>query len=267
MPLLYPPIPLIGLGTWELCGTSCERIVAQALEIGYRHIDTALLYENHDAIGRAIAPYPREELFLTSKVLPEHLIEETVTQSCARALRELNVDYLDLFLLHYPDRRMNMEVILTELSSLIDAGLTRFIGVSNFTIAHLKDLLPLQFPLSVNQVEYHPYLNQRPLLTFCHQQGIRIVSYRSLGKGALTQDPIFHTIGAAHRKTAVQVCLRWLVQQHIPVIPKTTSPTHLKENFDIFDFTLTHTEMEQLSHLSTQKRFCQNKWSDFEYTH
>lgn len=258
-------IPLLGLGTWELRGKICENTVRLALEIGYRHVDTAHLYENHREVRKGMEGFPREKLFITSKFFPLPPFERCAEEFCDKALEELGTDYLDLFLLHYPDRKTPMGLILKELDKLKQKGKIRAAGVSNFTIRHLEDMRKEGVHPSVNQVEFHPYLFQKELLEYCHRHKIRLIAYRSLGKGALTADPIVEAIAEKHGRTIPQVLLRWAVQKNIPVIPKTISRKHLEENFAIFDFSLDAEDNKILDSLEFQHRFCQTTWSDFDY--
>jgi 2,5-diketo-D-gluconate reductase B len=258
-------MPLVGLGTYELIGEVCTRAVKNALEIGYRHIDTAHLYENHTAIAKAIADFPRDQLFLTSKLALGQLDKLSVAEACHLALTELGVDYLDLYLVHWPDRKRPMGTILQEMAELVQQGKVRHIGGSNFTIHHLQDALDLKIPLVANQVEFHPYLYQKELLKLCNEKKIQLISYRSFGKGALLKDPLFREIGQKHGKTSAQVVLRWTVQKGIPVIPRSSSETHLRENFDLFDFTLTGDEMQQIDQCDRGQRFCAPDVADFSY--
>lgn len=260
------PMPLVGLGTYLLAKENCQKIIEAAFEIGYRHIDTALLYENQHSIGLAIKNFRRSDLYLTSKVMPYHLDGRSIKENCERCLEELQVDYLDLFLMHWPDRKRDMNAIMEELAELVELNLTKAIGVSNFTTRHLEDMAHLNLPIAVNQVEFHPYLNQTQLLQYCLYKEIQVVSYRSLGQGKLTHDPVFETIAKRYNKTAAQICLRWLVQQGIPIIPKTTSTSHLKENCDLFDFILSDDDFYELSNLEHKSRFCDGAdWADFNY--
>lgn len=254
-------IPLIGIGTWELRDKKCTKSVKLALEIGYRHIDTAHLYENHEAVGRAIKGFDRDKLFITSKFFADQEVEK----SCEIALKELKTDYLDLYLLHYPDRGAPMNAILSKLQSLKDVGKVKRVGVSNCTIRHLIDMLSWGFHPYANQVEFHPYLNQKQLLAFCEKNDIRLISYRTLGKGALVTDPLLKQIGDKHGKTAAQVLLRWCTQKNIPVVPKATSFEHLQENWESFDFMLDQDDLLLLDHLKKQHRYCEVAWSDFNY--
>lgn len=254
-------LPLIGFGTWRLYDKECEKAVRLALETGYRHIDTAHLYENHHEIAKCISSYPREELFLTSKFMTPSLPQT----ACEKALRELKTDYLDAFLLHWPDRSTDMKWILEEMVKLKERGLTRSIGVSNFTIGHLKDVAPFLGEIAINQVEYHAFLNQKKLRHFCEQYGIHIVSFRSLGQGELVQDPLLTKIGRTYHKSAAQISLRFLVQQGIPVIPKASKKERIEENFQIFDFELTTEDFAILDQVPQRPRYCEPDRADFNY--
>lgn len=259
------PLPLIGLGTWQLKDEVCIQSVKLALELGYRHLDTAHFYENHEAIGKGIQGFPREKLFLTSKFILPQAEHEGVEAGCDKALRELGTEYLDLYLLHYPDRAYDMAYFLHQAAELIFKQKVRAIGVSNFTQHHLHDLLGENLPIAVNQVEFHPYLNQAELLDFCRKHGIHVTSYRSLGKGVLSTDTVLQEIGQKHGKTAAQISLRWLIEENISVIPKAQSRKHLEENIQLFDFRLDAEDHAILDHLKKQQRFCENELSDFNY--
>jgi diketogulonate reductase-like aldo/keto reductase len=258
-------MPLVGLGTWRLVGKECTKAVSEALEIGYRHIDTAHVYENHAAIGEAIRDFPRKELFITSKVWYEQLDPDTIEKGVDRALNELETDYLDLYLIHWPDRKKPMAEVLSVMNKLVEKGKLKAAGVSNFTIHHLQDLLAKGIKPMVNQVEFHPYLYQKELLDFCKKQEIALSAYRPLAKGAFVKEPILQKIGEKHGKNACQVCLRWMVQREIPVIPKSSGKKHLEENLALFDFTLNKEEMAQIDALNRNERFCDGDWTDFDY--
>jgi len=263
-------IPLIGLGTYQLLGKKCEQVVKKALAMGYRHIDTAFYYENHKHIAAAIKDIERRELFLTTKLLVEQVedgrIEKSVEELCDQALQELDTDYLDLFLIHCPERNRPLEEILAAMHKLAQKGKIRYPGVSNYTIHHLKDAYDAGLPVPFNQVEFHPYLYQKELMDFAKAHGTRLIAFRSLGKGELLKaDPLFAEIGTRYGKTPAQVILRWTIQKNIPVIPKATSDEHLKENFAIFDFALTSEEMEQLDTLNCDRRYCKGDWDEFAY--
>ena len=255
-------IPPIGLGTLRLNGEACISTIRKAVELGYRHIDTAPVYHNHHDIREGIAPFERDNLFITSKYLPEQGCVET---ACNQALKELGLDYLDLYLIHWPDRTLPMEEILRSMERLKAIGKIREFGVSNYTIHHLQDMLDKGIRIPYNQVEFHPYLYQQELWKFCQQNQIQLISYRPLGKGELLTNPIFEKIAHKHQKTSAQVVLRWILQKNIPVVVKTSSENRLKENFDLCDFYLTNEDMQLLDDLNCDKRFCVTKWADFNY--
>lgn len=258
-------MPMVGLGTWELRGDAGLRVVQLAFELGYRLIDTAHAYENHAMIGEAIKGIERSQLFLTTKFTLPQLVENTVEQICDHALLELGTDYLDLFLLHYPDRSYDMAPVMHQMLALVEKQKVRAIGVSNFTNHHLEDLMDQNIHVAVNQVEFHPYLNQKELLDYCNRNQIHLSSYRSLGKGVIARDPIFEKMGRKHGKTATQIALRWLIEQNISVIPKSSTKEHLSQNLAIFDFTLDPDDRVILDQLNKQKRFCNQPWFDFGY--
>lgn len=260
-------MPLIGLGTYQLLGKECRKVVEMALEIGYRHIDTALAYENHPEIGKAIERFDREDLFITSKFFLDRLDhkEGSMEEICNQILKGLRVEYVDLLLIHWPDRSYPMEEIFADLWKEVEKGKVRLPGVSNFTEHHLQDLYNAGLKVPYNQIELHPYLTQKKLRNFCENNGTQVVAYRPFGKGALLKDPVLQGIGVTHGKMASQVILRWLLQQGIPVIPKASSEKHLRENFDLFDFKLDDSEMTAIDKLNRNCRYCDTSWSDFTY--
>ena len=215
-------LPLIGLGTWNLKGEECEKIVKAALELGYRHIDTAHVYSNHKEIAKALQGFDRNKLYLTSKLAINEQVdpsqpEKSVQEACEKALRELNTDYLDLYLIHAPNRNFPLETIFSSMVKLIKQEKVRSIGVSNYTIHHLEDLKNGGYKPFANQVEFHPYLNQRELLEYCRANQIKLISFRSFGKGKLlSEEQLFDQIGELYHKTGAQVVLRWLIQKGIP---------------------------------------------------
>ncbi len=263
-------LPPIGLGTWELRGSQCTRIVENALDLGYKHIDTAHFYENHEAIAQALKGHDRHSLYITSKLaIDEEVdlssIEDSVYRACEKALKELKTDYLDLYLIHFPDQNFPLETIFVAMQNLVHQGKIHKAGVSNFTIHHLEDLRKAHLIPFANQVEFHPHLNQQALLDECNKHNIRLISFRSFGKGKLLEEPLFNQIGAQYNKTGAQVILRWLFQKGIASIPKGSSTEHLKENFAIFDFSLTEEEMNKLDKLNKNRRYCLADSPEYNY--
>lgn len=264
-------LPLIGLGTWELTGEECTKVVQAALDFGYRHIDTAHVYQNHEAIQKAIKGFDRKNLFITSKISVEDQVnpaspEESVRKACEQTLKELGTPYLDLYLIHWPNLKYPLKKVFAAMDALTKEGKIMKAGVSNYTIHHMEDLRKAGFTPFANQVEFHPYLNQKELLDYCRTHDIRLISYRSFGKGKLLiEEPLFDTIGKKYHKTGAQVILRWLVQKEIAVIPKGSSQKHLKDNMEIFDFSLTDSETAQIDSLGQNKRYCD--WDESEFTY
>lgn len=272
-------IPEVGLGTWMLRGKECVKAVRTALDLGYRHIDTAFAYENHQEVGEAIQGFDRESLFLTSKIslgqatktyVHAHVndthIQDSVSKSCDLALKELKTDYLDLMLIHWPDRSHPLEAILAALHREVEKGKLRYAGVSNYTAHHLADAYQKGLSVAFNQVEFHPYLYQRELLEFARANGTELIAFRPFGKGKLLkEEPLFAKIGKAHGKTPAQVILRWILQKGIPSIPKASSKKHLEENINIFDFNLSSEEEKAIDGLSRNCRYCFPDWSEYDY--
>ncbi len=252
-------IPLIGIGTWQLQGKECEKTIRTALDLGYRHIDTADVYGNHEAIGLSIKSHPREEIYLTTKLSIDDLLPDDVLKAVPRFLKELDTDYLDLLLIHWPNPKVNLVKTLETMLAFKNEGIVHSIGVSNFNSALLETLTPFEFPIATNQVELHPYLQRKSLVTTCKNLNIPITAYRPLAKGAFKNDITLNTIGQAYNKSASQIALRWLIQQDIIAIPKAGSFDHLKENLAIFDFTLSNSEMEEIRKLDRGQRFCAPK--------
>lgn len=263
-------IPLIGLGTYKLLGDDCVKVIKEALEIGYRHFDTAHVYENHKAVGKGLKGSDREQLFITSKLsidqVDDKKITESVNKACERALNELGMDYLDLYLIHWPDHKRPLVEIFRAVQGLVERGKVRHVGVSNYTIHHMQDLLDAQLRIECNQVEFHPFLYQKELLEFCNKHEICLEAHRTFGKGKLLEvEPLFEEIGKKYGKSGAQVILRWCVQRNIPVIPKASTKKRLEENWAIFDFVLSEKEMGMLDRLNKNHRYCDPDWEEFNY--
>jgi 2,5-diketo-D-gluconate reductase B len=243
-------IPAIGLGTWELRGRSCARLVEQAIKLGYRHIDTAQVYENEREVGEGIRAcgVRRDELFVTTKVWTTHFAPHDLERSTKDSLAKLRLTEVDLLLLHWPNPQVPLAETLGALAHVKRLGMARHIGVSNFTVALLDQAIAgCDEPLVCNQVEYHPYLDQTKVLQACAHHGVALVAYSPIAKGRIKNDRTLARIGANHGKSAAQVCLRWLVQQSVAAIPRTSRIERLSENIEIFDFALSDEEMQQIS--------------------
>ena len=245
-------IPLIGLGTWELRGRSCARIVEQALKLGYRHVDTAELYNNERAVSEGLqaSGVPRDEVFITTKIWPSHFAAPALERAAEERLDQLRLSTVDLLLLHWPNPQVPLAETLGALCKVKRAGLARHIGVSNFTVALLDEANRLTSePLVCNQIELHPLLDQSKVIAACRRYGMAVVAYSPIARGTISNDSVLARIGRNYRKSAIQVGLRWLVQQEIVAIPRTRKVDRLAENFDVFDFTLTEQEMSEITAL------------------
>jgi 2,5-diketo-D-gluconate reductase B len=249
-------IPAIGLGTWELRGRTCARIVEQALKLGYRHIDTAQVYENEREVGEGLraSGIRRDHVFVTTKIWTTHFAPNDLERSTKESLARLRLSEVDLLLLHWPNPQVPLAETLGALAHVRRLGMSRHIGVSNFTVALIEEALAVcPEPLTCDQVEYHPYLDQTKVLEACARHGMAVVAYSPVAKGRIKNDQVLTRIGRAHRKTAAQVCLRWLVQQNVPAIPRTSRIERLSENIDIFDFELSDQEMRQISGMGSAR--------------
>jgi diketogulonate reductase-like aldo/keto reductase len=216
-------IPAIGLGTWELRGRPCARIVEQALKLGYRHLDTAQVYENEREVGEGMraSGIKRDQIFLTTKVWTNHFAPHDLERSAKESLVRLRQPHVDLLLLHWPNPQVPLAETLGALAQAKKMGLARYIGVSNFTVALIEEAVKAcSEPLVCDQVEYHPYLDQSKVKAACAEAGMAVVAYSPVAKGRIKNDATLARIGRFYRKTPAQVCLRWLVQQNVAAIPR-----------------------------------------------
>ena len=246
-------IPLAGLGTWDLRGRTCARIVEQALRLGYRHIDTAEMYDNEREVGEGLraSGVPRSEVFVTTKVWPSHFAPRELQRAAKESLVKLRLSEVDLLLLHWPNPQVPLSETLGALGMVKEGGMARHIGVSNFNVALLEEATTLSTePLICNQFEMHPFLDQSKLVAACRAKGMAVVAYSPIARGNAKNHAVLARIGQEHGKTAAQVCLRYLVQQDVVVIPRTSKIERLEENLSIFDFVLTDAEMSEIAGLA-----------------
>src|SRR3989475_1488266 len=246
-------IPLIGLGAWGVRGRTCARVVEQALRRGSRHIDTAELYDNEREVGEGLraAGIGRDEIFVTTKVWPSHFAPRDLERSAQQSLARLRLSQVDLLLLHWPNPQIPLRDTLGALCKVKRAGLARHIGISNFTVALIEEAVKLaDEPLVCNQIEMHPFIDQSKVIAACRQHGMAIVAYSPVARGGVNRDKVLARVGKAHGKTAAQVSLRFLVQQGIAVIPRTSRLERLSENLAIFDFELSPAEMAEIAQLA-----------------
>jgi diketogulonate reductase-like aldo/keto reductase len=260
MSTLYAPVggevvPAVGFGTYQMDEQECERATGRALSQGYRHVDTAMAYENERAVGRAIeaSDVPREELFLTTKVkgYPEYLSRNGFRAAAEGCLDRLDVDYVDLLLVHWWHPAGDMAGVFDALAELVDEGRVGHVGVSNFSVEQLERALSVSdVPILTNQVEYHPYFDQAELLEFCRERDVTLTAYSPLAQGRVVDDPTLTRIGHRYEKSAAQVAIRWLVQQEgVVAIPKSSTDRYIRENLEVFDFELTDGEIREIDDL------------------
>ena len=242
-------IPTIGFGTSQL--GDCTDVVATALQLGYRHIDTAWKYGSEQGVGNGIkkSGVARQDIFLTTKVSHEYLRAADFARSVEESLSRLQTDYVDLLLVHWPTiDNIPLAETMDALAKARREGKTRFIGVANFNIALLDEamrLCPEQF--SVLQAEYHPYLDQTKILSHCRSKGLIFMAYCPLARGGIFNDPVLGEIAKAKGRTIAQIALRWLIQQDIVApIPRSSDAKHMRESLDVFDFTLSADEMQRI---------------------
>ena len=222
----------------------------RAIELGYRHIDTADAYGNHREVGEAIKNFDRSSIFLVSKVRPSNLQYRTVLRDCHRMLMELDTPYLDLLLIHWPNRNIPIDDTLRAFNELVEKEQIRSIGVSNFSNQQLADALRAErHPITNNQVLLHPYDFDQDLLTFCKNNDVIVTAYSPLGRGNILTASVIQDMARTYERTPAQICLGWGVQKGVVVIPKTSSEARLRENMDIFDWELSHADMARLDFL------------------
>ncbi len=247
-------VPKLGFGTWEILGRDCEEAVADALEIGYRHIDTAQAYDNEAEVGKAIAAsgISRKELWLTTKLWREEY--GRVRDSAQESLERLQVSCIDLLLLHWPNDDVPLDATLDALAGLREEGLIKHFGVSNFPAGMLRAALGMA-PVFTDQVEFHPFLGQDELVELATERDFMVTAYSPLARGKVLEDETLRAIGEAHGKTAGQVALRWLLDKpNVSTIPKASSHERRVENFEVFDFELSDEERAQIDALPKDER-------------
>ena len=249
-------IPLVGLGTWDLRGKVCARMVEAALKLGYRHIDTAAMYGNEEAVGEGVraSGLERDEVFVTTKVWQSDLAPRDFERSTRDSLAKLKLPYVDLLLIHWPNPSIPLPETMAALCKMKTQGRARHIGISNFTPALIDEATSLATePLVCNQFECHPYLDASKAIAATRRHGMAVVAYSPIARGRVKGDAVLSRIGKAHGKTAAQVCLRFLVQQDIVVIPRTSSTERLAENFALSDFSLSAAEMKEIAALGSPR--------------
>ena len=243
-------IPIVGFGSMRLKEDAGAKAIESAIRQGYRHVDTAAFYGNEREVGEGMraSGVKRDQVFLTTKIWPSHFAPHDLERSAKESLVRLRLTEVDLLLLHWPNPQVPLVETLGALARIRQQGLARHIGVSNFTVALIEEAVALcSEPLVCDQVEYHPYLDQSKVREACGRHGMALVAYSPVARGRIKNDRALQRIGERYRKTAAQICLRWLVQQGVAAIPRTSKLERLSENIEIFDFELSEEDMQQIS--------------------
>ncbi len=264
-------IPSIGLGTWELNGQECRRVVREALELGYRHVDTASMYENESEVGQGIidSGIDREDLFLTTKINTtgwtpsrgdgQSLKNKNIVKVFDQSLSDLKTEYVDLLLIHWPRFETTLGDMLEILFTIKESQKAKEIGVANFNTSLLQKCISLGFnDIFCNQVEYHPFLSQAKLLDVMQNLDLIPVAYCPICRGDVAKDGVINGLAEKYNKTPAQIALRWIIQQNAVAIPKTASQKRLKENFDIYDFNIDQSDMDKIYSLARNQRLVPN---------
>ena len=259
-------IPKLGFGTWKLKGEDATSAVETALSTGYRHIDTAQVYENEGEVGAALrtSGVAREDVFVTTKVWMDRFAAGDLEDSVKESLARLDLDHVDLVLLHWPNPDFPLAETIGALNEARSAGLTRHIGVSNFTTAWLGEAVACSdAPLAANQVEYHPFLDQTPVMDALKDYAMALTAYCPIAQGRVFEAPVLKDIAEKHGKSPAQIALKWLINQDpVAAIPRSSRPEHIRSNFDIFDIDLSDEEMARIGALkSSTNRLIDPGWA------
>lgn len=245
-------IPKLGFGTFNLTGREARGVLEFALDVGYRHFDTAQMYENEEVIGKVIGrtPVPRERLFVTTKVWWTNMSKDKFLPSVEKSLKNLRLDYVNLLLIHWPNKDIPVEESLEQLVKASELGYTKLIGVSNFNIDLLEKVEKMGVKIHCNQFENHVFIDQSALLKKTRDMGAFATAYAPIAKGQVADEPVLQHIAKKHKVSATQVALRWLIEQEdVVAIPKSSQLIRIKQNFDVFNFHLTAEEVEEIGKL------------------
>ncbi|NLR90923.1 aldo/keto reductase [Flammeovirga sp. SR4] len=247
-------IPSLGFGTFLSKNDEVKEAVLAALNAGYRHIDTAMIYENEEGVGEAIkaSGISREDLFITTKLWNEDIRNGNIEEALKASLKRLQLDYIDLYLIHWPAKGYTKA--WDEMIKLQKSGLIKSIGVSNFNPHHLQDLEASGVVPVVNQIECHPKLQQNDLKTYCEVRNILVQAWGPLMQAGLFKDETLNQIGEKYGKSSAQVMLRWHLQRGVNALPKSVTPSRIEANFDIFDFELSEDDMLKIAEMNEHKR-------------
>jgi 2,5-diketo-D-gluconate reductase B len=258
-------IPAIGFGTWQVTGQQCYDSVLKAIQLGYRHIDTAAIYGNHIEVGKAIkdSGVDRSELFVTTKLWMSDMSSESVEPAVLLALKELQLEYIDLYLIHWPSNDIDVKDTLSAMQKLKEQGKLLNLGISNCTISNVQKAIDTGITIVNNQVEFHPSLYQKELLEFCKAKDIILTAYSPLARGQDLELPTIIELAKKYNKSPSQIILRWLIQHDIVVIPKTTHEDRMAENLDIFDWSITDEDMILIDNLNSNNRVVNPSFAQF----
>lgn len=259
-------IPILGFGTWQLPNEKARQPVEMALEAGFRHIDTAAVYDNHQVIGEVLkhSGLKREELFITSKVWREDLRQRSLIEAAQAALETLQTPYLDLYLIHWPNKEIPIAETLETMQNLKEKGLIKAIGVSNFTVHHLEKALEVGVEITNNQVELHPSFNQRNLKNWCQEHNIQVTAYSPIGQGKDLKLPTIVALAKKYGASESQVILAWMRQNNIIAIPRSSDLEHIKENFESQKLELKPEDQELMDQIPQQERMLNPPFAEFE---
>ena len=246
-------IPAVGLGTWQLNDRVGARIVEQALRLGYRHIDAALIYGNEKEVGEGLhaSGVRREEIFVTTKVPHTELTPPALERAVKQSLANLRLSDVNLLLVHWPNAQIPLAETMGAMCKMKKEGYARHIGISNFTVALVEEAVKFSSePIVTNQIEWHPYLDESVVQAACRKHGIAVTAYCPIARGRAVGDEVLTRVGKRHGKTAGQVSLRWLIQKGAVVIPRTSKVERLSENMAVFDFELSAQDMAEVDALA-----------------
>ncbi|WP_251341473.1 aldo/keto reductase [Haloplanus halophilus] len=240
-------LPRLGFGTWDLHGETAEEAVRTALDAGYTHVDTAEGYGNEAAVGAGLADADRDDLFLTSKVLPSNLGYESLIEACEASLDRLGVEYLDLYLIHWPNPAVSLRESLDAMATLHDRGLVRNVGVSNFSAYQLGCAQRVtDVPIAVNQIEFHPWFQRPALVDYCRETDVAVEAAAPLARTEIFDDEVVQDLAATYDRSPAAVVLRWALQRGVTVVPKSSTPAHIRANADVLDWELDEDDLARL---------------------
>ncbi len=259
-------IPVIGFGTWKLKGSEGQKAVEDALSVGYRHIDTADRYGNHKEVGEAIknSGVKREELFVTTKVWYDRLHREDVLVDVDRFLAELQLDYIDLLLIHWPNKGIPVSETLKPMEECKVAGKIKAIGVSNFTIGHLEEAKAVGVEIVNNQIELHPSFDQLEMRHYCAVNNISVTAYSPLRSGDLDL-PLMQELAGKYGKSPAQIILNWIINRDLIVLPQSTDPSRMKENLEASQFTLSDEDLVLIDGIPDGERYNDPDFGEFDF--